>query len=350
MVARLPAVAFLPVRPDDLDRLAALVVIAGAWLLALPAFSSAQSPQLAIETRVIDRFGASQDAADRSAPRFLGGLEITSDDSRFGGLSGLRIKEQGSRLFAVSDTALWFTAIIERDPEGRLGGLSMPLLSCLCRRDGTPYGNKHWGDSEALEISGNKAWVAFERLNRINVYSLDGRLLPESPSQAVPSFRPFDIAYNEGLEALARFPDGSHLQGHFIAIAEESPNARGDHRAFIASADDIREFAIGRSDGYSITDATFLPSGDLLILERKFGWQIGLHMRIRRLDPAAISPGVTLEGETILEASLSSGIDNMEGISAWKNAAGETIVTLVSDDNFNSIQRTILLEFLLQGE
>jgi len=37
----------------------------------------------------------------------------------------------------------------------------------------------------------------------------------------------------------------------------------------------------------------------------------------------------------------------MEGIAVHRNAQGETIVTLVSDDNFSFIQRNLLLQFKL---
>jgi hypothetical protein len=37
----------------------------------------------------------------------------------------------------------------------------------------------------------------------------------------------------------------------------------------------------------------------------------------------------------------------MEGLSVHRDAHGETVLTLISDDNFSSIQRTILLQFTL---
>jgi hypothetical protein len=37
----------------------------------------------------------------------------------------------------------------------------------------------------------------------------------------------------------------------------------------------------------------------------------------------------------------------MEAIAVHRNAGGETIITLLSDDNFNRLQRTILLRFAL---
>lgn len=40
-------------------------------------------------------------------------------------------------------------------------------------------------------------------------------------------------------------------------------------------------------------------------------------------------------------------IDNMEGIDAHVTADGETVLTLVSDDNFSFLQRTLLLQFTM---
>ena len=49
----------------------------------------------------------------------------------------------------------------------------------------------------------------------------------------------------------------------------------------------------------------------------------------------------------LIEADLNYQIDNMEGIAVHRNAGGETIVTLVSDDNFSFVQRNLLLQFKL---
>ena len=49
-----------------------------------------------------------------------------------------------------------------------------------------------------------------------------------------------------------------------------------------------------------------------------------------------------------MEADLAQQIDNMEGIAVHEGRKGETIVTLISDDNFNRfLQRTVLLQFRL---
>ena len=57
-----------------------------------------------------------------------------------------------------------------------------------------------------------------------------------------------------------------------------------------------------------------------------------------------------VDGTPLIVADLAYQIDNMEGIATHRNAAGETIITLVSDDNFSVLQRNLLLQFALVGE
>ncbi len=90
-----------------------------------------------------------------------------------------------------------------------------------------------------------------------------------------------------------------------------------------------------------------LPGGDLLVLERKFSWTGGLAIRLRRIALTGIKPGALVDGAVLFEADLGQEIDNMEGLSVHRSAAGETVLTLISDDNFSLLQRTLLLQFVL---
>jgi len=73
-------------------------------------------------------------------------------------------------------------------------------------------------------------------------------------------------------------------------------------------------------------------------------------MRIRRIPLADVKADAIVDGPVMIEADLGYQIDNMEGIAVHRNAAGETIITLVSDDNFSVIQRSLLLQFALVGD
>jgi hypothetical protein len=70
-------------------------------------------------------------------------------------------------------------------------------------------------------------------------------------------------------------------------------------------------------------------------------------MRIRRIAMAGITPGGLVDGPVLLEADLRNEIDNMEGLSIHRGAGGEIVLTLISDDNFSLLQRTLLLQFAL---
>ena len=70
-------------------------------------------------------------------------------------------------------------------------------------------------------------------------------------------------------------------------------------------------------------------------------------MRIRRIAEAELKRGSLIEGETLLEAEDNLNIDNMEGIASHRAASGETILTLISDDNFSLLQRTLHMQFAL---
>ena len=59
--------------------------------------------------------------------------------------------------------------------------------------------------------------------------------------------------------------------------------------------------------------------------------------------------GSAVDGPVLMEADLGYEIDNMEGLAVHRAANGDTVLTLVSDDNFSVIQRTLLLQFTLPG-
>ena len=58
-------------------------------------------------------------------------------------------------------------------------------------------------------------------------------------------------------------------------------------------------------------------------------------------------PGALFDGPSIFDADLGQEVDNMEGIDAHVTPEGDTVLTLVSDDNFSLLQRTLLLQFTL---
>ena len=140
---------------------------------------------------------------------------------------------------------------------------------------------------------------------------------------------------------------GSPLAGTLIAVSERSLDADGNIMAFLIGGPSPGSFAVRRTSGFDVSDAALLPNGDLLLLERKFSLLDGVGVRIRRIAQAAITPGATVDGPSIFDADLGQEIDNFEGLDVHVTADGETVLTMVSDDNFSMLQRTLLLQFTL---
>jgi len=327
---------------------AAVIAIAPVSVIAAePGFRP-----IALTTKPIDRFLQTQDDPRFGALEFRGGLELVSADRQFGSLSGIDFSPDRSVLYAVSDKARWFSArpVVEG---GRLVGLVDAGMAPILNNAGEALAGKRWGDSEALRIVERDgvplALVSFEGSNDLRAFS--GPDLPAATSVDVPlpgSARKVDP--NAGFEGLAVSPATSKLQGGIVLIAEHSLDRNDNHSGWIVGGPRAGRFSLVRSDGYDVTDAVFLPDGDLLVLERQLGFPLGVGMRIRRVAADDLRPGETVDGAVLLEADLRYQIDNMEGIAVTEGPDGETLIALVSDNNQNNVQRTLLLYFALVEE
>ena len=83
------------------------------------------------------------------------------------------------------------------------------------------------------------------------------------------------------------------------------------------------------------------------MLERAFDMVRGVRCRVMRFDAAQLKPGATVRAEELARLASPYAVDNLEGMAATKGARGETLLWLISDDNFNPLQRNILLLFEL---
>lgn len=276
---------------------------------------------------------------------YLGGLVLSSPDPVFGGLSALRLRDNGTGVIAVTDTGYWFTADLQRDGDGRLSGLSNGELTAMRDRAGNVVQSRYGVDAEGLAIDGDRVMVSFERDHRIEVFALSG-IPTAAPVSTLPHLIPdHEFRNNRGMEALAVGPPGSALDGALVAIAEKSLDKQGNIFAAIVTGPDRGVFFVRRHPPFDVTDGDFLPNGDLLLLERRFSVAQGVGMRIRRIPDGEIRPGKTVDGEVLLEADFGFQIDNMEGLDVSVTADGGIRVLLLSDDNHSVLQRTLLLEF-----
>lgn len=285
---------------------------------------------------------------------WLGGLELSSRDPDFGSLSGISVAADGAGFVAVTDNGFWVTGRIEQDRAGRPTGVSGVEIAPMLDGAGKVLNVKDSADAEAVEAAhwdGRPVYlVAFERDHRILAYDRAAPGIAERrPSRIALPKAVRRLRANKGIESVAAAPPGSPLDGALVIIAERSQGGSADVPAWLVRGGGrSAAFHIRRRDEFDITDAAFLPDGDLLILERRFNFSTGIFMRIRRISAAELRPGRVADGPVLIEADFTDQIDNMEGLSLHRSAAGDTILTLVSDDNRSILQRTLLLRFRLR--
>jgi len=334
---------------------AALPDIARAQLATQPPPKSAKIDEFSVTAPVSIDVNArpipSFDPRDRSHVRFgsleyRSGLVLTSPFRGFGGLSGLRLDPKGERFIALSDHGSWFTGRIVysgREMIGLADVEAAPMLGA----DGRPITARGWYDSESIALDGSLVYVGLERVNQVLRFDFSrgftrsrGEVVPLPPAAK-------KLPNNKGLEALVMVPKGLPLAGTLIAISERGLDANGNLIAFLVGGPSPGQFSVRRTENFDVSDATLLPSGDLLVLERKFSLLGGVGIRIRSIALKTVAPGAVVDGPAIFAADLGNEIDNMEGIDSHVTPEGDTVLTMVSDDNFSMIQRNLLLQFTL---
>lgn len=255
-----------------------------------------------------------------------------SGDRNFGGFSGIELSADGRGFHAVTDRAHLYRGSIARDATDRITGLSVADRTHLKDSKGIPLPPGRLGDSEGIAIAPDgRIWISFEGLDRIAAYDT-----PDANAHRVPSPHALaDLRVNAGMEALAVTPDGA-----IIAVPERSgdparpfPVLRWQNGAW-----DV-PFTIPRRGRWLPTGADIGPDGRLYLLERDFRGLLGFSSRIRRFN-------LDGTGEQVLLETSPLQYDNLEGISVWQDDTGLRI-TLISDDNFNILQRTEIVEYRL---
>jgi hypothetical protein len=273
-----------------------------------------------------------------------GGIAMTANSRNFGGWSDLHVTPDGRTLVSISDEGSWFTATIDYDENNNLAGLTGRQIGSLRGLDGKPLADKQWADSEGMALMPDGSWiVSFERHHRIWRYpTLDGTPtaidLPEDFGKQ-PN--------NGGVETLTALADG-----RIIAISEEYTLRAGANVGWIGMPAPGGHYAWSHFDYATIPDfkptaITLLPDGSFATLERAFDMVRGVRVRVMNFASGQLQPGGTVHAMELARLASPYAVDNLEGLAATRGARGETLLWLISDDNFNPLQRNILLLFEL---
>ncbi|WP_153020103.1 esterase-like activity of phytase family protein [Paramesorhizobium deserti] len=313
----------------------------------LPGQAEDRVERFDVTARPITQFRIGSSERRFGALEFVGGLALTAANREFGGMSAIRFLDAGRNFLGVTDTGFWYAGSIERDAEGRPSGIRSFRMAPLIDASGEPFAQKWNADAESLAISGDKVTVGFEREHRLLEYRLDTQDFASLP-KALPLPLPREeLRRNASLEAVAVSPASGPLGGTRVVLTEKSLNRNGDIFAAVLAGPRRGIFFVRRTDDFDISDAAFLPDGDLLILERRYALVSGVALRIRRIKSETIQPGATVDGAILLKADMGYQIDNMEGIDVWTDSRGRQVLSLISDDNYSLWQRNLYLEFRL---
>jgi hypothetical protein len=285
--------------------------------------------------------------------RLLGSVELTRTlvaDLPLGGLSALAWDQDESRLYALSDRGNLFHLRPTFDNGALVRVEALTAIALRDRRGRALEGRR--ADAEGLVVqranngkSGDSLLaVSFERHPRIVRFRPDGRYVDqlELPADLHDISRYADP--NKALEALTWLPELGFLS------APERPLAGSDDGTISLFALDGRSwrYPLLATPNASLVDMQALPDGSLLTLERSHGLMfLPIVISLRHTRVTADNTGQRLAVSTIaiLDSSQGWSVDNFEGLSHHQNLK----FFMVSDDNFNALQKTLLVYFELAG-
>jgi len=250
----------------------------------------------------------------------------------FGGFSAIELSADRTRALTISDRGFAVRVQLIRDTAGRLTAIEKLDHFTLNDRDGAPLSGQR-ADVEGMDQRPDGTlFLSFEggRRSRVMHYPQErgrARLLPRHADWR-------NLPANGALEALAIDRNGT-----LFTIPENTRDG-----TFPIYRSDGGDWSIaGRlsnREGFEPVGADFGPDGNLYLLERKFRLAF-FATRISRIRPADLS-----NPQTLVETSYGV-LDNHEGISVTRDAAGQIWATTISDDNQNRFQRTEVAEFPL---
>lgn len=334
--------------------LALFVAVPISAVQAKPDIASLDTQEIEVSALALDQFNR----ADGSETRFgkliwRGGLSLTSRSPYFGGISGIVLDRNGEQFLAISDAGLWIGGRIayRGDQPANLVGVAIGPIKGLSGKSLTRNRDR---DCEAIVSTGGylgegTLLTSYERNSRIGRHKIvDGGLgktielltLPKGAKQ---------LRGNGGLEAIAVLQAGPD-KGKIVAFSEKRTDSDGNQLGWLIAGKRSRPLKLRNDGGFQVTDAAALPDGGILVLWRSFSWTTGVRMRLERIGVEALQSTGVIAGELLMAADGAHAIDNMEAVAVSVDEAGDQVITLVSDDNYSVLQRTLLLQFTLPAK
>lgn len=286
--------------------------------------------------------------------RILGLLQLPSfsvNNLRFAEFSDLAWDDDNKILYAQSDQGglFWLQPVFTNSYL-----TDVKLIKALPLREPGDGRAVRWTrtDAEGMDVingrngrkNDSELVISFEREQRILRYRTDGTAISQytlpAPLDNVKNFS----GANKSLEAVCVHPD------HGVLTVPEQP-LRGERPGY------TRIFDLqGRSWYYPVTKNSGIVAmqcntgGDILVVERDY-LSIMVHtiVSLKKIHlPAGLADGATLPAETLVRLDDKNGLrlDNFEGLTRHRGNR----YFMISDNNDNFLQRTLLLYFEIVDE
>jgi hypothetical protein len=321
-----------------------MIALAGCSRAGADAPATEQWRTIEVEARAAELIPEHPGPRRVGALVFRGGVELSSRDAAFGGISGLWVGADG-RFVAVNDHGWWFCAQLENDAES---GAPLRLANVRAARmrneRGKYFHRRSFADAEGLaRLPDGRFVVSFEQRQLLRFYDLDGAGPSAAPSMGPSLGGGDDLEANAGFEAVADAGGGRLL----IGAERSEPGAEQLGAALWlapinGNGGDVSPAArLDTPKGFGLTSLDRLPDGDFVALERFYAPVIGPRVRILRLAANSLRTGHA-SATLLAELGAEYAIDNFESVAALPLADGGARLFLISDDNFSPTQRTLL--------
>ena len=259
---------------------------------------------------------------------------------KFCEISDIVYDEGSDILYALSDKGRMFKCHITIK-EGKITDFKLLSAQALRGEDGRKFFGK-MRDSEGMALKGKHLYISFERKPRIIKYSKKMNFrkslkLPK-PLRKIKHYQ----GENRALEALCY-----DKKRGFITAAEyplkSQKGGYGYHDIYNLDGVLCR---IKRQKGVGITELESMSDGNLLMLQRKFALRsFSFETTLSKIYLDEVKDG---ECRMDILAWMSSKqgwkIDNFEGLTRYH----DTYYLMISDDNNNPLEKTILTLFELK--
>ncbi|HAT35155.1 MAG TPA: hypothetical protein DCS82_05525 [Rhodospirillaceae bacterium] len=312
------------------------------WILAGLCLPMSMALALPLEVTALSEEEATATTNASGPLEWRAGFILSSKDPRFGGISSIQITADGKSLWAIGDRGTWMRFSLEHS-RGILRNVSLEhigLLSMLAneqRKDFTV-------DAESSDFLDHKTLlVGFERINRLLAYKFTNHGIAGFPKlyKGPPGLK--TAPRLGGPESLAKLCDG-----RLFILTEKGEFEGGARIGWLGTEKRWTAFGYRPRKGYHPTGVTVLPDCRLMLTERRFrfahySWRIAL------LNPANLRPDSVITGRRVALFQHPAVTDNFEAIAARRGSNGETLVYVMSDDNFSIFQQTYLLQFALKA-